>query len=57
MQTPFAQVFKRENSLNLDDAETQELTHTANTVRPCLVKKEPTKLFDKEAIACMLATD
>jgi len=57
MQKPFVQVFKGKNSLNLDGAETQEITYAANTVRPCLVKKEPTKLFDKEALACMLATD
>ena len=57
MQKPFAQPFKNRNSFNLEGAETQELTDAVNAVRLILVKKELAELFDKETIACILATD
>jgi hypothetical protein len=57
MQKTFAQAFKNSPPLKLEGLETQELTAAANAVRLILVKREITKLFDKETAACILATD
>ena len=57
MQRPFAAAFKNRNQFNLEDDETQEITKSARAVRLIIIKKEYAELFDKEVIACMLATD